>query len=796
MLLKCITEQVCMKKILIIVLLSCVVPFSTYANIVFRSNTNLHVSVSTNEAEVVHTAFEIFGRDYKKVFGADVVTDANAQVYIGTLGNSSEAEENIHKKRLEDLRTHREGYVVEVRNDKLYILGSDKRGTAYGILELSRLIGVSPWEWWADAPIEKKTVFSLKDGYSRLEYPSVKHRGIFINDEDWGLMPWSSKTFEPGLPTVGKTKGAIGPETYSKTFELLLRLRANTLWPAMHEVSVPFYFTKGNKEAADKYGIIVGTSHCEPLMRNSATEWDIAGKGDYNYITNREDILSYWTERLKALKGSDNIYTIGLRGKHDGMMQGVKTLQEHKSVLSQVIKDERELLRTYTNPDVNKVPQVFIPYKEVLDVYNDGLDVPEDVTLVWCDDNYGYIKHFPDEKERARKGGNGVYYHASYWGRPHDYLWLATNHPAQLYTQMKLAYDKDAKDLWILNVGDIKPAEYLTELFLDMAWNIGSVENNIHGLDQHLQSWLSREFGTSNAKALLPVMNEYYRLAYIRKPEFMGGTRTEESDPRYKIVTDLRWSEAEIHQRIKEYNHIADKVIQISKRIPADKQDAWFQLIEYPVRGAAEMNKKHLYGQLARHSKASWDLSEEAYEIIVSLTQKYNSLGNGKWKGIMDYQPRNLAVFEKLPRSIAGNAIPENRPPLYLFNGSEYNRFTGSKPVGHGLGYRRGAVSVAKGSAVVYRFNAKKAGAINIELALAPNHPVEGKVIRYSIQVDGGAGQIVDYATHGRSEEWKENVLSNQAGRTTRHDVAKKGTHIITIRALDEGVIIDQVKVW
>ncbi|MCH5718013.1 glycosyl hydrolase 115 family protein [Niabella hibiscisoli] len=421
----------------------------------------------------------------------------------------------------------------------------------------------------------------------------MKHRGIFFNDEDWGLLPWSNTNFEPGLPRVGKTKGAIGSKTNAKVFELLLRLRANTIWPAMHEVTVPFYFTKGNKEVADQYGIIVGTSHCEPLMRNSVNEWDIAGKGDYNYVTNREAMLAYWTERLKELKGSDNIYTIGLRGKHDGMMQGVKTLKEHKAVLTQVIKDERELLKTYVNPDVTKVPQVFIPYKEVLDVYNDGMEVPEDVTLIWCDDNYGYLKHFPTEKERARKGGNGVYYHISYWGRPHDYLWLATNHPAQLYTQMKQAYDKGAKDIWILNVGDLKPGEYLTELFLDMAWNINTIENNINGLDLHLQNWLSREFGSVHAKALLEVMNEYYRLAYIRKPEFMGGTRTEEKDPKYKIVSNLQWSEKEIRERLKAYEVLAAKVAQLSKNIPAAQKDSWFQLVAYPVLGAAAMNKKY-----------------------------------------------------------------------------------------------------------------------------------------------------------------------------------------------------------
>lgn len=785
-----------MKKLIVYILLGLVLPLYSYADIIFRTNMPLKISIQANEAAVVHTALEIFSIDYNKVFGGSIVNDAVAEVFVGTLGNNNAAEKNISNRLVKDLRLRHEGFVIEVQNNKLYIVGSDKRGTAYGILELSRLIGVSPWEWWADVPVTKKTIFSFKNGYHKLQYPSVKMRGIFINDEDWGLTPWSSTNFEPGLPTVGKTKGAIGPKTYAKVFELLLRLRANIIWPAMHEVTVPFYFTPGNKEMADKYGIIISTTHCEPLMRNSATEWDIAGKGEYNYTINKENILAYWTERLKELQGSDNVYTIGLRGKHDGMMQGVKTLQEHKNVLIQVLKDERELLRKYTNPDVTQIPQIFVPYKEVLDVYNDGLAVPEDITLIWCDDNYGYIKHFPNDMERLRKGGNGVYYHISYWGRPHDYLWLATNHPAQLYTQMKLAYDKGAKDFWILNVGDIKPGEYLTELFLDMAWDINAIENNINGLDKHLSAWLKNQFRQVNTQELLHVMNEYYRLAYIRKPEFMGGTRTEEKDPKYKIVSDLPWSEKEIRQRIKEYEYIENKVIQFSKSIPAEKQDAWYQLIEYPVRGAAAMNRKHLYGQLARHGKAGWELSDKAYEEILSLTQKYNALGNGKWKAIMDSQPRKLEVFQKLARTKAEIPLMADKQLLCLLNGNAYKNYTGSKPVAHGLGYKRAAVTVAKAATVTYEFNSSGTGTTTVELALAPNHPVAGKSIRYSIQVDAGPEQIVSYVTEGRSEEWKENVLNNQARRATSHTLTKKGKHIITIKALDENVIIDQVKVW
>ena len=784
------------KKTIIVFLLTASTHSYVFADVVFRANANMKVFVNTQEQQVVHTALEIFSNDFESVFGRKLVLDSNAQIMVGTLGSHSVAEKTIAAKMIHDLRQHQEGFVIQVKDDVLYILGSDKRGTAYGILELSRLIGVSPWEWWADSYIEQKKLFKLKNGYSNFQYPSVKHRGIFINDEDWGLMPWSSQTFEPGLPTIGKTKGTIGPKTYSKVFELLLRLRANTLWPAMHEVVVPFYFTKGNKEVADKYGIIVGTSHCEPLMRNSATEWDIAGNGDYNYITNSNAIRNYWIERLKELKGSDNIYTIGLRGKHDGMMQGVTTLQEHKKVLTQVIKDERTLLKEYTNTDVTKIPQVFIPYKEVLDLYNDGLEIPKDVTLVWCDDNYGYIRHFPNDKERVRKGGNGVYYHVSYWGRPHDYLWLATNHPAQIYTQMKQAFDNGAKDLWILNVGDIKPAEYLTELFLDMAWNIGSVEGSIKGLDSHLKSWLSREFGEKYAGELLAVMNEYYRLAYIRKPEFMGGTRTEEKDSKYKTVVDLPWSESQINTRIADYKRIADKVIQLSKTISENKQDAWFQLVAYPVLAATEMNKKFLYGQLARHGKADWRKSDEAYDIVKQLTEKYNSLGKGKWKGMMDAQPRDLPAFKKLSHEKLDGKLVAEKQLIYQANGNQYKSFSGSKPVSFGLGYERAAINLYKGAAVIYEFISNRKDSITIELALVPNHPVDGKFIRYTIRVDNEPAQIINYAAEGRSEEWKENVLNNQAKRTTRHALRKTGKNYISIQAMDEGVMVDQIKVW
>lgn len=785
-----------MKKIIANIVFGLTLVGCSSGDVVFRSQTDLNVLISPNEAEVVQTALDIFAKDYHNVFGGKVIQSSDGQVVIGTVGHNSDAEKMIDWETVEYLRMHEEGFVMQAKNGKLYILGSDKRGTAYGILELSRVIGISPWEWWADSTVEKKKEVRLEDGLNWFEYPSVTRRGIFLNDEDWGLTPWSYKTNEPS-----DIKGQIGPNTHARIFELLLRLRANTFWPAMHDCSVAFYLTPGNKEMADKYGIFVGTSHCEPMVRNTNAEWKQwaakLGSGAspvYDYVNNRENVLKFWEERVKELAGSDNIYTLGIRGVHDSKMLGANTLQEQKDAITNVLKDQRNMIAQFVNPNMEEVSQVFIPYKEVLDVYNMGLEVPEDVTLMWCDDNYGYIRHFPTTEEAARKGGNGVYYHISYWGRPHDYLWLATNHPAQIYTQMKLAYDKGAKDMWVLNVGDIKPAEYLIELFLDMAWNIDAIENSSEGLDQHLFNWLKREFGNKNAEELLPVMKEYYRLAYIRKPEFMGNTRTEEKDPAYSVVTDLPWSEKEIRQRLNEYKVIEDKVKKISASIAPEKHNSWFQLIEYPVRGASEMNKKHLYGQLARHGKESWTLSDAAYDEIVLLTEQYNNIENGKWRYIMDFQPRKLPVYDRVPHSTATVPLVQNEEPLYLFNGTAYTAYEGDKPLAHGLGYQQEAISLPLNSTVSYPFETTSTDSIWVEVSLAPNHPVAGSTIRYAISIDKEEAQVVDYRTEGRSEEWKENVLRNQAIRTTAHGTKQPGKHVLSITAMDEGVVIDQIK--
>ena len=749
-----------------------------------RSDQPIKLACDNAEEKVVQTALKLFMRDYQSVFSASAAVDARqGNIIVGTVGKSLLLK--AVSADVSALAGKKQAFLLQVLPDgKLLVAGSDSHGTAYGIMELSRLIGVSPWEWWADVTPEKKTSFVLSAEYQTLQSPSVEYRGIFINDEDWGLMPWSSQTYEPS-----DIKGHIGPKTNARIFELLLRLRANTYWPAMHECTLPFFLTEGNRKVAEEYGIFIGSSHCEPMVCSAAGEWRRRGQGDYDYVNNSASVYKFWEDRVKEVAQQGNIYTLGMRGVHDGQMQGAKTVAEQKAVLERVLKDQRGLLQKYVNKDVTAIPQAFIPYKEVLDIYNAGLQVPDDVTLIWCDDNYGYIRHFPTAEERARKGGNGIYYHVSYWGRPHDYLWLGTFSPYLLHQQMKLAYDRGIQKMWVLNVGDIKPAEYQIELFLDMAWNIDEV--NEIGVTAHLKSWLGREFGSNCAEELLPAMGAHYQLSYIRKPEFMGNTREEERDPKYKVIKDLPWSEQTISERLRSYTVLSDVVERMESNIPTDRQDAYFQLVKYPVQAAAQMNRKILTAQLARHSKADWKQSDAAFDSIASLTQQYNSLQNGKWNRMMDFQPRKLPVFKRVEHTTATEPMVTDRKIFCKWNAMEC---TYGKPVPYeGLGYERKAAGIRKGSSLTFAFDDYGKDSVEVEIRLLPSHPLDEKQLRFAISVDEAVPQTVSYETKGRSEEWKENVLRNQAIRKVTLPINKQASHKLVITALDEGVVLDQV---
>jgi len=660
----------------IILFLSLLVTNVSYSQLSesFYLITNDHstsILIDSKEKEVVKTAVEMFSNDMKLVGNAEVKTyniysgEPNYLIVAGTIGNNTYIDSLISKDlfSVEEINTKWEAFKIKTYYPKnsqqkiLLVVGSDSRGTAYGILELSRLAGVSPWNWWADVTPDKKKSVLIDSKINIVQSPSVQYRGIFLNDEDWGIEPWATKTLDKS-----SSKGAFGPMAYQKVFELLLRLRANTIWPAMHESTVPFFLVKGNKEMADHYGIVVGTSHCEPMMRCSASEWKLKGIGEYNYAINSMNVNQYWTDRVKQLSSSENIYTLGMRGVHDGKMLGAETIDEQVDLTNKVFKNQRKLIIDYLNPDPKKVPQVFIPYKEVLDIYNTGkLELPEDVSLIWCDDNFGYISRLSSPQEQARSGGSGVYYHASYYGSPHDYLWLCSTPPAQVYTEMKRAWDYNARKLWILNIGDIKPAEYIIELFMDMAWNINSINEN--SIQSYTENWISREFGKEHSSEITSVMNQYYHLATIRKPEHMGWSRIQTNGfPKgFTPVINTEFNSFafgnELQKRIDDYQVIEDQVEKLSLKMAPNRKDAFFELIKYPVQGASLLNKKLLYAQMYRMlaplnlpvANEYAQLSQLSLDKIQQLSEVFNhQIADGKWNEMMDCKPRNLPVFQRL----------------------------------------------------------------------------------------------------------------------------------------------------
>ncbi|HTN35481.1 MAG TPA: glycosyl hydrolase 115 family protein, partial [Arachidicoccus sp.] len=532
---------------------------------------------------------------------------------------------------------------------QLYITGTDPRGTVYGIFSLSRFIGVSPWVWWSDAPPTRKDSILLPGDFHRAEGPSVRYRGIFINDEDWGLRPWAAKNLDAAIHN-------IGPNTYAKVFELLLRLRANTIWPAMHPGTTPFFQIPANKEVAKKYAIIIGTSHAEPMMRNNVGEWDEKTRGAFNYKTNQKSLYNYWAERVSQIADNDNMYTIGLRGVHDSKMEGAGSIAEQKSLLQKAIDDQRSILAKYTGKEAKQIPQVFIPYKEVLPIYDAGLKLPDDITLMWTDDNYGYIRRLSNAQEQKRSGGGGIYYHLSYWGRPHDYLWLSSTQPALIYEELKKAWDYNTKNIWIANVGDIKPAAYNIQLFLDMAWNIHCVDHN--SLPKHLEQWLLPVFGSVLSPEISNILQSYYHLAFIRRPEFMGWSQTEPTSQVKNSDFQPFKNGDEISSRLSAYKALAGKARAVSDQLPASVKDAYFEWVLYPVLGSLYMNQKLLYAQKSRlFAKYQFPVANtykakaiKAYNNIQQLTNYYNhGLAAGKWAGIMDAAPRKLPVFQLPP---------------------------------------------------------------------------------------------------------------------------------------------------
>lgn len=779
--------------------------------------------ICTEHDPVVDIALDMYNGDMSDVTGKGIVEKGNGTIRLYQANRMSSKDlKSLQKKGIpvEKVADAMDAFCIKVIEGKVFVVGNNGRGVAYGLLELSRQAGVSPWKWWGDVVPQRKESIVMPSGYEKTESPSVAYRGIFINDEDWSLRNWACETFEKN------GFGHIGPKTYKKIYQLMLRLRANTIWPAMHEGTIPFFMIEGNSQMADSCGIIVGSSHCEPLLRNNIGEWDKEKRGAYNFITNRDEVLDYWSERLAEVKGKEKMFTIGMRGIHDGAMEGVKTVEEKTNGLQQVIDNQRILLKKYINKDLTKVPQVFIPYKEVLQIMENGLNVPDDVTLMWCDDNYGYMTRLSDSMQQKRSGGAGVYYHLSYWGRPHDYLWLTTTQPGLIYKEMKEAYDHNVKKLWLVNVHDPKAAAYDLSLFLDMAWNIDAIDGN--NIQKHLENWLSQQFGTEAGKELLPIMTEFYRLTSIRKPEFMGWSQVELNK---KVVyrgrsqaIDTEFSTSafgnELERYLAQYQAISKKIDNIKGMIRPELHDAYFTAIEYPVNASYAMARKMLEAQMARsycmgngdsqladrknaalpHAKASMNAQKEIQE----LTEHYNkNVSNGKWNGLMDNSPRDLPVFNTpslplLPDLNDAHVDTEYKNNDYAIGNSAIVRNACDyEKLGYGgetvemLGHSMKAVSLPKGGSVEYEFTTEKDGDATLYIALIPTQANDSGDIRFSVSIDGSEPTVYSLKEEFRSETWKKNVLRGQAIRTLPLKL-DKGKHKLTVNAIDAHIILDQ----
>ncbi|MEO6358999.1 MAG: glycosyl hydrolase 115 family protein [Sphingomicrobium sp.] len=596
------------------------------------------VVTAPTDHEVVQIAADDLRRDLRRVMGAS--GSGGMQIWAGTLGRNPVIDRLASSGKLSvaALNGRWESFVIATVERPapgvpraLVIAGSDRRGTAYGIYELSRAIGVSPWHWWADvAPLRQPQLY-VRAGTQRFGPPSVKYRGIFINDEDWGLTPWSATTFEPG--TAG-----MGSKTYAKVFELLLRLKANTLWPAMHKISPAFNATPENAKLADRYGIVMGSSHAEPMLRNNVREWT-ADSHDFDYGMKPDAVRAYWEARVRTNARYENIFTLGMRGIHDSGMQGASDMPTRRRLLESIFADQRAMIGRHVSAQVESVPQVFTPYKEVLDIYRAGLSVPDDVTLLWPDDNFGYIRRFPSPAERKRSGGSGVYYHLSYLGAPLSYLWLSTTPPALIAEEMGRAFDLGADRMWIANVGDIKPAELATDYFLSLAWDVPGTR--ALGVDGFVRRWAAANVDAGQSREIAGVLAEHHRLNFIRRPEHLQWWLSGQK-PR---PSPLTLPEADL--RLSQFDANLARLQPIGERIGSERREAFFQLLGYPVEAAAEANRRFFEAE-AHDELRDGDLPEAlrragqahaAYARIVALTSHYDALGGGKWRGLMAVEP-------------------------------------------------------------------------------------------------------------------------------------------------------------
>ncbi len=562
-------------------------------------------------------------------------------VFIGTIGKSTMIDRLIRERKIDvsAIEGKWESTLIQVVAHPLpgvaralVIAGSDKRGTIYGIYDLSEQIGVSPWYWWADVPVEHKDALYVKAGRWVQGEPAVKYRGIFLNDEAPALSGWAKEKF-----------GGLNHQFYEKVFELLLRLKANFLWPAMWDNA----FNEDDPldpKLADEYGIVMGTSHHEPMLR-AQQEWKRHGDGPWNYTTNAKELDAFWEEGIERNKDFESVITLGMRGDGDMPMADSDDI----ALLEKIVADQRAIIARHQTPTLASDPQVWALYKEVQGYYEKGMRVPDDITLLWCDDNWGNIRRLPTPDERKRGGGAGIYYHFDYVGGPRSYKWLNTYSITKIWEQMNLASAYGANRIWIVNVGDLKPMEFPIEFFLNMARVPNRWEKD--HLQEFTELWAAREFGPEYAAEIADIVSKYTQYNGRRKPEQL------EPDT-FSLVN---YKEAD--RVYSEWTALTERAERVYQLISEDKRDAFFELVLYPTKASAIVNelyitagKNHLYAAQGRVSAN--DLAQKARTLFAAdaaLSYEYNhTLAHGKWNHMMDQTHIGYTFWNEPPL----NAMP------------------------------------------------------------------------------------------------------------------------------------------
>lgn len=677
-------------------------------------------------------------------------------------------------------------------DEALVIAGSDKRGTIYGIYELSKQMGVSPWYWWADVPVIQQENVYIKPGIYTDGEPKVEYRGIFINDEWPSFGNWAKAKF-----------GGINSKVYKHVFELVLRLKGNFVWPAMWG-SAFYDDDPQNGQLANTMGIVMGTSHHEP-MALAQQDWKRRGKGEWDYNHNAQNLRDFWTYGIERAKNWESVITVGMRGDGDEPMSEGANI----SLLENIVKDQRKIIEKVTGKKAKETPQVWALYKEVQEYYDKGMRVPDDITLLLCDDNWGNVRKLPNLNEKPRSGGYGMYYHFDYVGAPRNSKWININPIPRIWEQMNLTYEYGVRKLWIVNVGDLKPMEYPITFFLDMAWN--PEKFNAQNLQQHTEDFCAQLFGSQYAKEAARILSLYAKYNRRVTPETLNAKTYSFNYGEWERVVD-------------EYNALALDAHNLGFLLPATYRDTYDQIISYPVQACSNLYNMY-YAQAKNHALAvkldpeanQWaDKVESCYLRDSLLSHYYNKvISNGKWNHMMDqihigYTSWNNPQKQIMPKVIR---VPE-KEKTYTFQeidgyvAMEAEHFTRAIAEGEtswsiipDFGKTLSGVTTIPVTKtpekmyLEYDIEMKKTGKVRVELLLAPTLNFnDNKGLSYAISFDGEKEQIINFNGHykGGLGKWQANPIIESR---SIHQLDKKGKHTLRIRPLNPGIVIEKIMI-